>query len=159
MHKILGFLGALSMFSVFGVVSANEYCAEARRSPLKVGDVIERIYWSDADSGRANGVCFSKANINAPETGAVGLRGGAKSEAERRLGFRAKSDVIDLTKERVSVVSDIFGFDQYDRQVISIEVEGLSLTKRGLEEGIYKSWPFRNGRALSPKPDHCGSAR
>lgn len=51
------------------------------------GDVVEApysdiayssIYWSDGDSGRLGKLKFRLANIDAPETGSLKQRGGAK---------------------------------------------------------------------------------
>ena len=56
----------------------------------QVNQTVNEIYWSDGDSGRINGMKFRLANVDAPETGGVGARGGAKCEAERVLGYIAK---------------------------------------------------------------------
>ena len=66
--------------------------------PLLAGTVAERIYWSDGDSGRIDGMPFRLADIDAPETGGEGARGGAKCESERELGFAAKAWVVELTR-------------------------------------------------------------
>jgi len=42
-----------------------------------------KVYWSDGNSGRLDGMKFRLANIDAPETGSLKQRGGAKCEAER----------------------------------------------------------------------------
>ena len=66
--------------------------------PLRAGTVAKTIYWSDGDSGRIDGMPFRLADIDAPETGGVGARGGAKCESERELGFAAKAWVVELTR-------------------------------------------------------------
>ena len=51
-----------------------------------ITDVYSSIYWSDADSGRLGKLKFRLANVDAPETGSMKQRGGAKCEYERELG-------------------------------------------------------------------------
>jgi len=152
------FNGTILIFFIFAIsafAANDDYCAEARKSPLRIGDVINKIYWSDADSGRVNGVCFRLANVDAPETGYVGGRGGAECEHERKIGFVAKSKTISMTKTGDIRVLDTYGFDHYNRQILSLEVKGQEWAATGLSAGIYKSWEFRNGKALEPKPDFC----
>lgn len=67
---------------------------------IAVGDVVQEIYWSDGDSGRIDGTRFRLADIDAPETGGVGARGGAKCEGERELGFAAKEAIVEMTRPR-----------------------------------------------------------
>jgi len=56
------------------------------------------MYWSDGDRGRIDGMKFRlAANIDAPEIGGVGARGGAKCGEERALGYEAKAFMIELT--------------------------------------------------------------
>ena len=144
-------------FVACSAVQASDYCAQARQHPLKVGDKIERLYWSDADSGRANGVCFRMKDLDAPETGGVGMRGGAKCKYERKLGYHAKAHIKDVTSQSDIYVTGESGFDKYNRQVLAMSVNGSDLRSRGIEDGVYKSWVFKNGRALWPKPDYCNS--
>lgn len=120
-------------------------------SPLRVGDVIETLYWSDADSGTANGVCFRYANKDAAETGPIGSWGGAKCEEERKTGYQAKSDMIAVTRGKRVVVSDIHGFDRYYRQLVQFYVDGEDLGALAIDEGILHNWPFFRGRALKPR--------
>jgi|GEM_PF-1100185 len=130
---------------------------------LSVGDVVTDLYWSDGDSGRANGLKFRLADIDAPETGGVGARGGAECEAERELGFAAKAFVVELTRtgragDAVVVVTDTANVDRYGRQVLGLSVDGEPLDALGIEAGHYGAWPHRKGRAQSPKPDWCARA-
>ena len=78
----------LAFWVVVGWSHASDYCRKQRVNPLQVGDVITSIYWSDSDSGRANGVCFRMKDVDGAETGPVGSWGGAKCEAERVIGFK-----------------------------------------------------------------------
>ena len=56
----------------------------------------DAIYWSDGDSGRIDGMKFRLADVDAPETGGVGARGGAKCEFERALGYDAKAGRVQV---------------------------------------------------------------
>ena len=60
-------------------------------TPDVVGQVYNTIYWSDGDRGRLDGLKFRLANIDAPETGRLGQRSGAKCELEIERGFEAKA--------------------------------------------------------------------
>ena len=73
------------------------------------------IYWSDGDSGRIDGMKFRLANVDAPETGGVGARGGAKCEAERVLGYVAKEFVVQLTRTEPLEITTTYGKDRYGR--------------------------------------------
>jgi len=136
-------------------VSASEYCKSMRQNPLEVGDVISDIYWSDADSGRANKVCFRVANADAAETGPIGSFGGAKCEKEREVGYQSKAYAIERARGTRMVVTGLHGFDNYDRQMIDMSSDGLDWVDVGLSAGIYKRWIFKNGRKTMPKPLYC----
>lgn len=144
----------------YSTVVADEGESAPGGSELRTGTVATQLYWSDGDSGRINGKPFRLADIDAPETGAVGAQGGAKCEAERELGFAAKEWVVDLTRtgragDAVVVVTDLASVDRYGRQALSLSVDGQLLSTLGIRAGRYRTWPHRNGRAQSPKPDWC----
>ena len=155
MGKFLALLILSITFAGVYAAASEDYCAEARKAPLRIGDRISVLYWSDADSGRANGVCFRLGDVDAAETGGVGSRGGAECEAERKLGFEAKAETIWRTKHRNVVVSGSNGFDRYNRQVVAFSVDSRDWATVGKELGIYKSWVFKNGKATHAKPDYC----
>lgn len=113
------------------------------------------IYWSDGDSGRLNGIAFRLANVDAPETGGVGARGGAKCEAERALGFEAKAFILELTRGAQLVIETDYGKDRYDRLVIDLSANGKDVAAAGVAAGHLKPWLHKNGRALASKPDWC----
>jgi len=117
---------------------------------------VESIYWSDGDSGRINGdIKFRLANIDAPETGSMKQRGGAKCEKERELGFLAKAFMVELTRDDVLVVTADFGLDRYQRNVIYLEVDGINVGAAGVLAGHLAEWPHKGRRALKSKPDWC----
>ena len=70
------------------------------------------IYWSDGDSGRIDGVKFRLANIDAPETGRIGQRSGAKCPEEVELGKQAKAFVISLTNNADKKKKKNYGEDR-----------------------------------------------
>lgn len=118
-------------------------------------EVIGSIYWSDGDSGRIDGEKFRLANIDAPETGGIGARGGAKCERERELGYLAKEFVVELTKDATIIVTSRNGADRYGREVITLSVDGVDIAKSGIDAGHLEPWPHRGRKALSKKPNWC----
>lgn len=140
MRKVFSRLLCLTATAVFLAA-----CAHAENS----------IYWSDGDSGRLNGIPFRLANVDAPETGGVGARGGAKCEEERALGYEAKAYIVELTRGASLVIERDYGKDRYDRLVIDLSANGRDVGAAGIAAGHLRSWPHENGRALSPKPDWC----
>ncbi|GAB5455695.1 MAG: hypothetical protein Hens2KO_19240 [Henriciella sp.] len=114
------------------------------------------IYWSDGDSGRIDGVKFRLANVDAPETGGVGARGGAKCEFERELGYDAKAFMVELTRDAELVITSNSGPDRYERDVITLSANGQDIGEAGIAAGHLGPWPHRGRRALTKKPDWCG---
>lgn len=113
------------------------------------------IYWSDGDSGRIDGMKFRLANVDAPETGGVGARGGAKCESERDLGFEAKAFMVELTRNAELVITSSAGPDRYEREVITLSADGQDVSEAGKAAGHLGPWPHRGRRALAKKPDWC----
>ena len=138
----LAFLGSIFLAS----------CTQAQSGNV---DTVASIYWSDGDSGRIDGERFRLANVDAPETGNVGANNGAQCESERRLGFEAKAFIIELTRDAEIIVTARGEPDRYGRIVVSLSVDGRDLANLGIEAGYLRSWPHRNGRAQTPKPDWC----
>ena len=122
---------------------------------LFAGEKIQSIYWSDADSGKVNAKRFRLSNVDAPETGSLKQRGGAKCEAERKLGYEAKAAMIALTRDRDIVVTRVVGLDRYERYIIELSVDGLDLAQQGIKAGILQPWPHNVTKALSDKPNWC----
>ena len=117
------------------------------------------IYWSDGDSGRIDGMKFRLADVDAPETGGVGARGGAKCEAERALGYEAKAYIVELTRDAELVITSSSGADRYDREVITLSANGQDVGEAGIAAGHLGAWPPKGRRALAPKPDWCSAER
>ena len=113
------------------------------------------IYWSDGDSGKVGDIKFRLANIDAPETGSMKQRGGAKCEAEREIGFDAKEFIVEFTRgKEIKIVRD-YGEDRYDRLVVDITADGVDVAKAAVAAGHLRAWPHKKGRAQAPKPDWC----
>ncbi|WP_411819899.1 thermonuclease family protein [Hyphococcus formosus] len=138
------------VFSVFVPFIFLTACGESLSATPK-----QNIYWSDGDSGRIGSVKFRLANVDAPETGGVGARGGAKCETERKLGFDAKAYMVKISRNKAVSISTSYGEDRYGRLVADLEVDGKDVAMLGLEAGHLRLWPHDNGRALAPKPDWC----
>ena len=100
---------------------------------------------------------FRLADIDAPETGGVGARGGAKCEAERELGYLAKEAIVEMTRpsERTVTVTRVQPADRYGRVVVDLDIDGRDLGELGVASGHLGAWPHRKGRAQGPKPDWC----
>lgn len=128
-------------------------------APEAVPEPASSIYWSDGDSGRIDGVDFRLANVDAPETGGVGARGGADCEAERALGYEAKAFIVELTRGAELEITARYGTDRYDREVIDLSVDGVDVGEAGLAAGHLQPWPHRGNTALTGKPDWCGPGR
>ncbi|WP_417483183.1 thermonuclease family protein [Maricaulis sp.] len=120
---------------------------------------VREISWSDGDSGHIDGERFRLADIDAPETGTVGSRSGARCELERQRGREAKAWMVSLTRSAVVTITGDHGADRYGRRVLRLSVDGEDLARTGITAGYLQAWPHRNGRAQTPKPDWCGDAR
>jgi len=126
-------------------------------TPLPKGEVITSLYWSDGDSGKANGHPFRLNNGDAPETGGVGAAiGGAKCEAEREWGFRAKEFMVLETKDGEQVITDNYGQDRHGRWVLDIADDGRDLVELGTKWAVIRSWKHDGKKALEPRPEWCG---
>ena len=113
------------------------------------------INWGDGDSGKINGQEFRLANVDAPETGNLNSRNGAKCELERKLGYQAKSFSQAFTKGTKIEITHRYGIDRYERIIIDLSADGADITQAGLRAGHFKRWPHKGGRALTAKPDWC----
>ena len=98
---------------------------------------------------------FRLANVDAPETGGVGARGGAKCESERDLGYDAKAFMVELTRSAELVITSSAGPDRYEREVITLSADGRDVAEAGKAAGHLGDWPHRGRRALAKKPDWC----
>ena len=126
-------------------------------SPDVNGQVYNTIYWSDGDSGRLDGLKFRLANIDAPETGRLGQRSGAKCELEIERGFEAKGFIVEFTRGAELMIIKDYGEDRYGRLVIDLAADGKDVARAGIEAGVLGDWPHRNGRALQKKPNWCAT--
>lgn len=124
-------------------------------SPDVVGHVYSNIYWSDGDSGRLDDLKFRLANIDAPETGRLGQRSGAKCELEIKRGFDAKQFIVEFTCGAELIIIKDYGEDRYGRLVIDLAANGKDVAQAGVTAGVLGDWPHKNGRALQKKPNWC----
>ncbi|MEO1187805.1 MAG: thermonuclease family protein [Pseudomonadota bacterium] len=139
------------MLPLFAVLAC---CADplAQTNPVSSSATI---YWSDGDSGRIDGMKFRLANVDAPETGGVGARGGAKCEFERELGYDAKAFMVELTRDAELTITSRSGKDRYEREVITLAANGEDVAEAGKAAGHLGDWPHKGRKALSKKPDWC----
>lgn len=116
------------------------------------------IYWSDGDSGKIDGERFRLYSVDAPETGGVGARGGAKCEGERKLGFDAKAFVVELTRDATLEITASYGYDDMEepRLLVDLSANGKDVGQAGIEAGHLAPWPHDGTKALAAKPDWCG---
>lgn len=139
---------------VFGLTLSSSSCADEGHAPY-AGQIINSIYWSDGDSGRIDGFKFRLNSVDAPETGAVGRRGGALCEDERRQGYQAKSYMAALTNTGVIQIEQLYGTDRYGRWIVDLTVDGHDIGSMGITAGLTKKWKHKGRRALEPKPNYC----
>ena len=116
------------------------------------------IYCSDGDSGRLGQQKFRLANIDAPETGSMKQRGGAKCESERAIGYDAKAFIVKFTKDKTITIVRDYGEDRYGRLVVDLDANGTDVAKAGVDAGHLREWLHIKGRAQSPKPDWCATS-
>ncbi len=124
---------------------------------IEPGHVVSNIYWSDADSGKIDGERFRLYNVDAPETGGVGARSGAKCEEERSLGYDAKAFMVELTKDAEVIVTATYGHDRTPkpRLLVELSVNGADLLQAGIKAGHLAPWPHEGSKKLASKPDWC----
>lgn len=139
-----------------GFAFAAVFVGALLASPASAAEA-SKIYWSDADSGRLEGVKFRIANKDAPETGSLKQRGGAKCEAERALGYDAKAYMVGFTKGKEIKIERDYGEDRYGRLVLDLTADGIDVGEAGERAGHLRPWPHKNGRAQAPKPDWCAN--
>jgi endonuclease YncB( thermonuclease family) len=138
--------------SLFAALLIAAACTTA---PAGHADPVKSIYWSDGDSGRADGVAFRLADVDAPETGGIGSRGGARCEAERVRGFTAKAFILDATKGADLAITYNGEVDDFGRKVATVTVGGKDLGAMGVAAGHLRPYVFNGKRATMPKPNWC----
>ena len=147
--RIVPIVGTL-VFVLIALFGAR-FASENAQAATELGGTV---YWSDGDSGRlSDGTKFRLHGVDAPETGSMKQRGGARCEAERELGYGAKAAAVELTRGRVVTVSRIMGRDRYGRNVVTLSLDGQDLTGLLVASGTHRAWDYDGG---APKPDWCG---
>ena len=132
--------------------------SEAPSAQLTASKTYSSIYWSDGDSGKIGEIKFRLANIDAPETGSMKQRGGAKCERERKLGYEAKAYMVGFAKNKIIHIVRDYGEDRYGRLVVDLEANGSDVAKAGVTAGHLKDWLHIKGRAQYAKPDWCSKS-
>ena len=151
-------LVSLFLFSLLQTTCSQSFASDTSEIHSGTQKTYSSIYWSDGDSGRVGKIKFRLANIDAPETGSLKQRGGAKCERERELGYEAKSYMVEFTKDKTIRIVRDYGEDRYGRLVVDLEVYGSDIAKTGVSAGHLKDWLHINGRAQYPKPDWCSKS-
>lgn len=143
---VMGFV----VFALMALLGAR-FASENARAATELGGTV---YWSDGDSGQlSDGTKFRLHGIDAPETGSMKQRGGAKCEAERSLGYDAKAVAVDLTRGRSVTVTEVMGRDRYGRNVVSLSLGGQDVADLLVAQGLHQAWDYDGGEN---KPDWCG---
>ncbi|OZB19415.1 MAG: hypothetical protein B7X53_00165 [Hyphomonas sp. 34-62-18] len=147
--RIVPIVGTI-VFILIALFGAR-FASENAQASTELGGTV---YWSDGDSGRlSDGTKFRLHGVDAPETGSMKQRGGAKCEAERALGYDAKAAAVELTRGRAVTVTQIMGRDRYGRNVVSLNMDGEDLAALLVASGSHRAWDYDGG---APKPDWCG---
>ena len=156
-NVIVKHLSLVLLLALSGCTTSELETTEAPVLVDTTAATIGLIDWSDADSGRLDGVRFRLRDVDAPETGGVGAAiGGAKCERERELGFLAKEFIVALTSSAAIIVTEDYGPDRFDRSVVDLSADGVDVASAGLEAGYLRAWPHDvDGNSLSAKPDWC----
>lgn len=142
---VMGFV----VFALMALLGAR-FASENARAATELGGTV---YWSDGDSGQlSDGTKFRLHGIDAPETGSIKQRGGAKCEAERALGYDAKAAAVELTRGRSVTVTEVLGRDRYGRNVVSLSLAGEDVADLLVEMGLHQAWDYDGGEG---KPDWC----
>jgi endonuclease YncB( thermonuclease family) len=144
---VMGFV-VFVLIALFGA----RFASENAQAATELGGTV---YWSDGDSGQlSDGTKFRLHGIDAPETGSMKQRGGAKCEAERALGYDAKAVAVELTRGREVTVTRVMGRDRYGRNVVALSLDGEDMASLLIARGTHQAWDYDGG---ATKPDWCGS--
>lgn len=148
--------GVLLALAAGGAYSASQSQSQSASAAAPAPEIPLTVYWSDGDSGRlSDGTKFRLHGVDAPETGSMKQRGGAKCESERALGFAAKEAALDLTRGKEVTVSQLRGTDRHGRTVVRLELGGEDLAALLVARGTHRTWDY-DGR--EKKPDWCAGA-
>lgn len=108
------------------------------------------VSWVDGDSGMLDGRGFRLYGVDAPEGSA--RRAGCASEMRR--ADAARNAVRALTRGGTVTVRRTHGTDRYDRELVSLDVDGRDVASALIASGHLRRWNYERG---DPKPDWCGS--
>lgn len=130
-------------------------CCIFALTPLASANDGSSVYWPDGDSRRLGNLKFRLANIDAPETGSLKQRGGAKCEAERKIGYKANAFLVEFTQGKEIKITSDYGEDRYDRLVVDLTADGVDVAQAAVDAGYLRPWPHLKSRAQAPKPEWC----
>lgn len=108
------------------------------------------VNWVDGDSGTLDGRRFRLYGVDAPE----GSERRARCASEMRRADAARDAVRALTRGATVTVSRTHGIDNYDRVLVSLEVDGHDVASALIASGHLRRWSYERG---DPEPDWCGS--
>lgn len=120
-----------------------------------VAEPVGTIKWDDGDSGKADGVKFRLADVDAPETKPVGSISGAKCEEERVLGRKAKAFIVETAAGKKLTISYNGEVDQWGRKIATVTVDGHDLGAIGVASGHLRPYVFNGDKPTMPKPKWC----
>ena len=86
---------------------------------------------------------FRLANVDAPETGGVGARGGAKCEFERELGYDAKEFMVELTRSADLVITSSSGKTAMSVKSSPCQPMARMWPRRARRPGTWETGPTR----------------
>lgn len=107
------------------------------------------VYWVDGDSGTIEGRPFRLHGVDAPEASPSR----AQCNTERLRADEARSAVRRLTENGVVEIRKSHGSDKYDRELLSLSVDGRDVASSLIASGHLQRWNFEAGNA---KPRWCG---
>ena len=126
------------------------HAAVASAAATTVSQRPLEVLWVDGDSGTIDGRPFRLHGIDAPE----GSPSRAQCNNERLRAEEARSEVRALTASGTVEIRKSHGTDKYDRDLLSLSVDGQDIASLLIASGHIKRWNFESGDA---KPRWCGT--
>ena len=108
------------------------------------------VNWVDGDSGTLDGRSFRLFGVDAPEGSATR----AKCASELRQADAARDAVRELTSRSAVTVTATHGIDKYDRELVSLGIDGRDVASSLIASGHLKRWNYERG---DRKPNWCGT--
>jgi endonuclease YncB( thermonuclease family) len=150
--------GIRTLLAVFTILTGILFCLLVAERWLQTANASAvatvssskplEVYWVDGDSGTIEGRPFRLHGVDAPE----GSLARAQCSAERLRADEARSAVRTLTENGVVEIRESHGSDKYDRELLSLSVDGRDVASSLIASGHVKRWNFEAGNA---KPRWC----